>query len=75
MMCKITVRKSSLLAGISLLQIIILIAVSIFDNWLVLLSIMPLLCITFMSQSGPHTRKRAAFIKAKGHQGGKSCLF
>ena len=46
MMCKIIVRQSSLLAGISLLQIIILIAVSIFDNWLVLLSIMPLLCIT-----------------------------
>ena len=27
------------------------------------------------SQSSLHTRKRVAFIKAKGHQGGKSCLF
>ena len=50
-MCKIIVRQSSLLAGISLLQIIILIAVSIFDNWLVLLSIIPLLCITWVSES------------------------
>ena len=49
MMCKITAGQSQVLAGASLLQIIILIAVSISGNWLVLPSIMPLLCITFES--------------------------
>ena len=52
-----------------------LIAVSISGNWPVLLSIMPLLCITFVSQSSLHTRKRADFIEAKAHQWGKSDLF
>ena len=49
MMCKITARQSQVLAGTSLLKIIILIAVSFSGNWLVLLSIIPLLCITFES--------------------------
>ena len=49
MRCKITARQSRVLAGTGLLQIIILIAVSISGNWLVLPSIMPLLCITFES--------------------------
>ena len=49
MMCKITARQSQVLAGTSLLQIIILIAVIVSGNWLVLLSIMLLLCITFES--------------------------
>ena len=62
MICKITVRQSLVLAVISLLQIIIPIAVSISGNWLVLPSIITLLCITFVSQSSVHTRKRAAFI-------------
>ena len=50
-----------------------LIAVSISGNWLV--SIMPLLCITFVSQSSLNTRKRADFIEAKAYQWGKFGLF
>lgn len=65
MICEITVRRSSVLAGISLLQIKMPIAVSICGHWLILLSIVPLLCITFVSQSSLHTKRRQLLLRQR----------
>ena len=65
MICEITVRRSSVLAEISLLQIKMPIAVSICGHWLILLSIVPLLCITFVSQSSLHTKRRQLLLRQR----------
>ena len=65
MICEITVRRSSVLVGISLLQIKMPIAVSICGHWLILLSIVPLLCITFVSQYSLHTRRRQLLLRQR----------